>query len=255
MPFDTENWLNHPGLKSLSPEIRGLWVDMLCYMWESAERGVMVKPNLEIYTREEIKRLIGVDSTGSDAWLDRLVMLGVCAVRSDGAFYSRQMVRDEEIRAKRREAGKKGGDVTKAKVFTTPVITAPPQTDPIRPEQVEDPQEKPTPESPPPLTQEQKAKAEKAKKYKYAEFVTLTRDEYAKLCELHGEEAAKRMIEILDNYKGSKGKKYKSDYRTILNWVVDRYNEEIQKYGSSYKNGRTAGETQSSDTPKYTDTL
>ena len=43
------------------------------------------------------------------------------------------------------------------------------------------------------------------------------------------------MIEILDNYKGSKGKKYRSDYRAILNWVVNRYNEEIQKYGYKHK--------------------
>ena len=34
------------------------------------------------------------------------------------------------------------------------------------------------------------------------------------------------MIEILDNYKGQNGKKYKSDYRAILNWVVKRYEEE-----------------------------
>ena len=104
--------------------------------------------------------------------------------------------------------------------------------------------------TPPQLTQEQREKAAKAKKYKYADCVTLTRDEYAKLCESFGEDAAKRMIEILDNYKGSKGKKYKSDYKAILNWVVDRYNEELVKYGSkdiskatddpgSEKNGRT----------------
>ena len=40
------------------------------------------------------------------------------------------------------------------------------------------------------------------------------------------------MIQILDNYKGANGKKYKSDYRAILNWVVDKYNEESQKSGS-----------------------
>ena len=34
------------------------------------------------------------------------------------------------------------------------------------------------------------------------------------------------MIEILDNYKGSTGKKYASDYRTILNWVWERVRDE-----------------------------
>lgn len=92
--------------------------------------------------------------------------------------------------------------------------------------------------SPPPLTDEQQAKVEKGRKYKYAEYVTLTKDEYAKLCEAHTEEGARRMIEILDNYKGQNGRRYKSDYRAILNWVVDRYNEEITKpaYGNGRKN-------------------
>ena len=30
-----------------------------------------------------------------------------------------------------------------------------------------------------------------------------------------------KAIEKLDNYKGATGKRYKSDYRAILSWVVD----------------------------------
>lgn len=60
------------------------------------------------------------------------------------------------------------------------------------------------------------------KKNKYAEFVTLLPEEYQKLVDAHGEESVLKMIEVLDNYKGANGKKYKSDYRAILNWVVDK---------------------------------
>lgn len=227
MPFDTSDWLRCPDLKVLPPDIRGLWMDMLCYMWESVERGVMVKPTGDIYTQDEIVRMLGKDASGSDTWLDRLIIGGVCGVREDGAIYSRRMVRSVEISQKRREAGLKGGSTTKSKVFTQkppePKQTAPVQAElPLDVEVV----------TPPPLTQEQREKAAKAKKYNYADYVTLTRDEYAKLCESFGEDAAKRMIEILDNYKGSKGKKYKSDYKAILNWVVDRFNEEIMKQPS-----------------------
>lgn len=66
-------------------------------------------------------------------------------------------------------------------------------------------------------------------KIKYADFVSLTNAEYEALVAKLGEDGAKRCIEILDNYKGSTGKKYKSDYRTILNWVVQRYEDEQQK--------------------------
>ncbi len=71
-----------------------------------------------------------------------------------------------------------------------------------------------------------KSSAPKKVKARYAEFVSMTVIEYDKLIEQYGDAATKRMIEILDNYKGSKGKVYKDDYRAILSWVVDRYKQE-----------------------------
>jgi hypothetical protein len=65
-----------------------------------------------------------------------------------------------------------------------------------------------------------KERAKEIKKKEYAEFVFMTEDELKKLEDKYGEENAKRMIEVLDNYKGSKGKKYANDYRAILTWVV-----------------------------------
>lgn len=233
MPFDTLAWLSMPGVRGLSPELRSLWMDLLCLMWGSVERGVLLKPNGDRYSRGEIKRLLAIND---DEVIETLIDAGLCAWREDGALFSREIIRGENIRAKRREAGLKGGNATKAKIFSPPPPPAPPREKPqeIKVEEpilplIEDP---PQEELPPPLSTEEKAKAEKKKKYKYAEFVSLTRDEYAKLCEEHGEDATKRMIEILDNYKGSSGKKYKNDYRTILNWVVDRYYEEQRRNGS-----------------------
>lgn len=83
-------------------------------------------------------------------------------------------------------------------------------------------------------SQQQSKKANKARKQEsnnknkieFAEFVTMTQEEYDKLVDRIGERGTKRCIEILDNYKGSVGKKYASDYRAILNWVIARYEEE-----------------------------
>ncbi len=62
------------------------------------------------------------------------------------------------------------------------------------------------------------------RKEHFAEFVTMTNDEYSSLIEkLGSEEGAKWCIERLDNYKGASGRNYKSDYRAILNWVIDEY--------------------------------
>ena len=58
-------------------------------------------------------------------------------------------------------------------------------------------------------------------------------DEHAKLIIKYGSDATDKMIEKLDNFKGSSGKKYKSDYRTILGWVAEWWQEKGSKLVSS----------------------
>jgi len=62
-----------------------------------------------------------------------------------------------------------------------------------------------------------KEKINKKEKLVYSEFVSMLDTEYEKLVSELGEEFTKRCIEVLNNYKGSKGIKYKSDYLTIRN--------------------------------------
>lgn len=56
--------------------------------------------------------------------------------------------------------------------------------------------------------------------------MTTTNAEHERLLATHGPADTARLIEILDNYKGSSGKVYKDDYRAILSWCVDRLDEE-----------------------------
>lgn len=227
MPFDTGAWLTDSRVNTLSLMAKGAWVGLLCYMWESSQRGMLVKPNNAPYTLNELVALSGCTD---DEPIQELIDCGVLSLNHKGVYYSADMVKQADISEKRRNAGKKGGDAMKHRISEAPKKGNKVAT--------------PSPiESPPPLTEKQKQMVEKKKKYNYAECVTLTRDEYAKLCAEYGEDAAKRMIEILDNYKGSKGKRYKSDYKAILNWVVDRYNEEYIKYGTQRKAATTAQDT------------
>ncbi|MFB7817396.1 DUF4373 domain-containing protein [Paenibacillus chitinolyticus] len=76
---------------------------------------------------------------------------------------------------------------------------------------------------------ESKVKEKIDTKIAYAEFVKLSEEEYQKLITDHGEEFTKECISILDNYKGANGKKYASDYRAILNWVIDKTRERRAK--------------------------
>ncbi|MTV47741.1 hypothetical protein GJ688_01930 [Heliobacillus mobilis] len=66
-------------------------------------------------------------------------------------------------------------------------------------------------------------------KVQFAEFVSMTNDEFSSLVAKLGEHRTRRAIEILDNYKGATGKTYKSDFRAMLNWVITRLEEEERK--------------------------
>jgi len=62
-------------------------------------------------------------------------------------------------------------------------------------------------------------KDKKTHKRKYFEFVFLSGNENKKLISKFGETGTKEWIEKLNEYIGSKGKKYKSHYHTILTWA------------------------------------
>jgi hypothetical protein len=65
---------------------------------------------------------------------------------------------------------------------------------------------------------ERKVKESKVNKNKYADYVSMTQQEYEKLVIQFGETGANERIVNLNLYKGSKGVKYKDDYLTILSW-------------------------------------
>jgi len=56
---------------------------------------------------------------------------------------------------------------------------------------------------------------------KVRENVSLSRNQAQQLTQKLGKQLAKKCVDRLDNYKGSTGKRYKSDYRAILSWVID----------------------------------
>lgn len=80
-----------------------------------------------------------------------------------------------------------------------------------------------------------KSKKPKEKKQSYAEAVMMTETEYQKLLEQHTKPFADRCIEVLNNYKLSSGKRYKSDYHAILSWVIERVSKDCPQLESKPK--------------------
>jgi hypothetical protein len=112
IPFYFGDWFKCPEVRALRLDHRALWFDLLGYMWESTERGVMVNPGGHPYQNDEIVRMVGLDLDGSGKWLDLLEEMNVFSRRPDGAIYSRRIVRDMEKSQIYAENGKKGGFAT-----------------------------------------------------------------------------------------------------------------------------------------------
>lgn len=57
-------------------------------------------------------------------------------------------------------------------------------------------------------------------KYKVSEFVMMTQGQYDQLAQKFGKTVLNEYVERLNHYIGSKGKRYKSHYHTILSWTL-----------------------------------
>lgn len=110
--FYPGDWRKDPGLQSLDLTHRGAWIEMLCMMHESQERGVLTL-NGKPMPVPAIARQLGITADECEAIIDTLLDYGVAMRRpSDGAICSRRMIRDEEARIERKkklsDAGRRG---------------------------------------------------------------------------------------------------------------------------------------------------
>ncbi len=76
-----------------------------------------------------------------------------------------------------------------------------------------------------------KPKKQPTQKLPFGSFnnVFLTKEEVKKSIGMHGEYIHNLSVEILSSYKESNGKKYKSDYAAMRNWVYERALKEFPK--------------------------
>jgi hypothetical protein len=107
--FYPGDWMKDPNLRRCTHAAKGLWMDLLCLMFESEERGVLISSR-RAWSDEEIALAVGGDSTAVLACLQELILKGVALRRKDGALLSKRMIRDEKTRVQNIENGKKGGN-------------------------------------------------------------------------------------------------------------------------------------------------
>lgn len=106
--FYPGDWMKDANLRRCSKAAVGVWIDMICLMFECEDRGVF-QTGGEPWTDEDIAAAIGGDIAENLSCIAELLRKGVAHRNSSGAIFSRRLVREEQIRQERSTAGKQGG--------------------------------------------------------------------------------------------------------------------------------------------------
>ena len=113
--FYPKDWLADSGLRMCSAGARGLWMDMLCLMWVSPERGSLLKPNGSQVEAKELAKIVSLPEAKAKRLLSELEVNGVYSTTDSGTIYNRRMARDWKQHVSLAEAGRKGGKKSKPK--------------------------------------------------------------------------------------------------------------------------------------------
>lgn len=127
--FYVKDWLSDPQLRLASPSTRGIWIDLLCYMWEAPERGKLIISN------EGLMKLTGANNGDIEQFFKEANQLSFCdiCVTNNGMsqICNRRMYREAKskeynrLRQKKyREAHPSNGKVTPPSSTPTPSSTS-----------------------------------------------------------------------------------------------------------------------------------
>jgi hypothetical protein len=96
--FYPGDWSKDPDLRRCSKAAKGVWMDMLCMMFECPIRGVLADSGGSPWSDQEIAEAAGGPIGTNLECIAELVAKGVAHRNDRGAIFSRRLVRDEETR-------------------------------------------------------------------------------------------------------------------------------------------------------------
>lgn len=216
LPLYVQDFMTDEKLAECSPAATGVYIRIMCLMHKSEEYGKIALNSrdaslfsgspVDMFAAKLVRHLPYTEMEIKSA-LRELIEEKVLYI--DGTYLcQKRMIHDAEISEKRASAGRKGSDVTNVRFAAAKSSAKSSAKEETESQEPSEPKEV------------------KPKKKKYADTVKMTEEEYSKLVAEYGEDGAQGMVTILDNYKAASGHTYKSDYRAILNWVVERYKKD-----------------------------
>jgi hypothetical protein len=107
--FYPRDWLGDPLLRMVSPQERGIWIDLLCCMMLAEPYGHLAT-NGKAMRDDDIARIVGVDMDTLKGAINHLLELGIPSRNEAGIIYSRRLVRDHAAFEAAQKSGKRGGN-------------------------------------------------------------------------------------------------------------------------------------------------
>ena len=121
--FYVKDWLSDPQLRLVSPSTKGIWIDLLCYMWCSTERG-MIEMSVE-----NIGKLTGSKNGEVQLFIDEAQGYDFCDifVTDNGwlQIYNRRMYRETKDKENNRLRQQKYRERHRSNGKITPLSPSP----------------------------------------------------------------------------------------------------------------------------------
>jgi hypothetical protein len=117
--FYVKDWLSDTQLRMASPSTRGIWIDVLCYMWVAPEKGLV-----EFISIQKFAQMTGAADSEITLFVEEAKLLKFCdiSVTANGivTLCNRRMHRDENKRKNNRLRQKRFRESRKENEKVTP---------------------------------------------------------------------------------------------------------------------------------------
>ena len=107
--FYPKDWLNDTGVLFLSYVSKGVWIDLLCYMFLSQQIGFLTRGS-KLLKKKDVQQLLRLSKFKFERIWKELRDTEVLKGDETMGYYCKRMVEDEKLRSIRRTAGVLGGN-------------------------------------------------------------------------------------------------------------------------------------------------
>lgn len=107
--FYPQDWMSDSRLRLCSAGARGLWIDIMCLMYLSSERGYLLIDDT-VLDEKMLQKTLGYDAQEFDVFFTELIKYKIIKKDEKNRYFCKTMVNAQQLSEKRSTSGKLGGN-------------------------------------------------------------------------------------------------------------------------------------------------